>query len=452
MNSQKDYLIQKKPLSALLIFSIPMMLGNLFQQLYTLVDSAIVGRYVGEEALAACGASYALTMVLICIAIGGGVGASVVVSRYFGAKEYYKMRTAVNTALISFLFISVFLALILRLVSKPLMLLLKTPDDSYEMAVTYLNIYLYGLPFLFMYNVLNAMFNSLGKSKIPLFFLIFSSLLNVGLDLFMVITLKMSIAGAAWATFIAQGISAILSFFVLMRLMRSLSKEKTTVFDKTEFEQMVVIAVPSIIQQATVSIGMLLVQVVVNGFGSEALAGFTAATRISSICLVPMNAIGNAASAYTAQNLGAGKPERVPQGYSATNSIATGFAILICIVLQLFNRQLIGVFLDLDDATVSAITVGTGYLKFMGWFYCLMGYKQALDGLLRGAGDTKMFTIANIINLGIRVIGSFAFASVFGIAITWYVVPFGWAANWLISFYEYRTGKWRKMFSSFQKE
>lgn len=163
------------------------------------------------------------------------------------------------------------------------MLLLKTPAESFEMAVTYLNIYLYGLPFLFMYNVLNAMFNSLGKSKIPLYFLIFSSLLNVGLDLYMVITLKMGIAGAAWATFIAQGVSAILSFLVLMRLLYSLSNKKTIIFDKTEFGRMVVIAVPSIIQQATVSIGMLLVQVVVNGFGSEALAGFTAATRISSI-------------------------------------------------------------------------------------------------------------------------------------------------------------------------
>ncbi len=448
MNNQKDYLVEKQPLMALLIFSIPMMLGNLFQQLYTMVDSAIVGRYVGEEALAACGASYALTMVLICIAIGGGVGASVIVSRCFGAKEYHNMRVAVNTALLSFLLISVFLALILRIFSRPILLLLKTPAESYEMAVVYLNIYLYGLPFLFMYNVLNAMFNSLGKSRIPLYFLLLSSLLNVGLDLYMVIVLDMGIAGAAWATFIAQGISAALSFFVLMRLMRSLWKEKVSIFDRAELWKMSVIAIPSIIQQATVSIGMLLVQVVVNGFGAEALAGFTAATRISSICLVPMNAIGNAASAYTAQNIGAGKPERVPSGYKATNMIATCFATLICIVLQFFNLQIIGIFLDLSTATAAAVAAGTGYLKFMGWFYCLMGYKQAVDGLLRGAGDTALFTIANIVNLGIRVAGSFALASVFGVAITWYVVPFGWAANWLISFCEYKTGRWKKIFTA----
>lgn len=210
-----DYLITGKPLKSLLVFSFPMMLGNLFQQFYTMADSAIVGRFVSEKALAAVGASYALTNIFICIAIGGGIGSSVIVSRYFGSKNYKKMNSALSTAMLSFLFISIFLGGIGLLFCKNIMILLNTPEDTLDMAVVYLNIYFIGLPFLFMYNIISSMFNALGKSKIPLYFLIFSSILNVFLDLFMVSTLNMGVAGAAWATLISQGTAAIASFVVL---------------------------------------------------------------------------------------------------------------------------------------------------------------------------------------------------------------------------------------------
>ena len=172
---ENDYLVQKKPLNAVLIFSLPIIIGNLFQQTYTMADSAIVGRFVSEEALAAIGASYSLTNIFVCIAIGGGIGASVIVSRYFGAKDYGKMKIAVFTSLISFLFISLLLGGIGLIFSEKIMLLLNTPANVLDLAVVYLDIYFLGLPFLFMYNVLSAMFNALGKSKIPLYFLIFSS-------------------------------------------------------------------------------------------------------------------------------------------------------------------------------------------------------------------------------------------------------------------------------------
>ncbi len=448
---ENDYLIQKKPLSALMIFSLPIIIGNLFQQFYTMADSAIVGRFVSEQALAAVGASYALTNIFICVAIGGGIGASVIVSRYFGAKEYENMKAAVFTALLSFLFVSIVLGGIGLLLGRKIMIVLNTPADVLDLSVQYLNIYFLGLPFLFMYNVLSAMFNALGKSRIPLYFLIFSSVFNVILDVVFVTRFQMGVAGVAWATLIAQGLSAVLSFFVFLRELRKIEvetqKEKTKVgrriFDKEEMWSMMRVAVPSIFQQSTVSIGMMLVQSVVNSFGSEALAGFSAAMRIESICIVPMAGIGNAVSSYTAQNLGAGKQKRVTEGYRAANQMVIVCAVVIAVILEFAYRPLIMVFLG-GGGTETALSTGAGYLKFMGWFFCLIGFKMAVDGVLRGAGDMKMFTIANLVNLSVRVIVAMVMAPRFGIAMVWFAVPIGWFLNWVISYAEYRTGKWRK--------
>ncbi|MBS4534335.1 MATE family efflux transporter [Clostridium sp. D2Q-14] len=439
---KNNYLVQKKPLSALLIFSLPIIIGNLFQQAYTMADSAIVGRFVSEQALAAIGASYSLTNIFICIAIGGGIGASVIVSQYFGAKEYSKMEVTIFTSLISFLIISILLGGIGLFFSKRIMVLLNTPADCLDMAVEYLNIYFLGLPFLFMYNVLSAMFNAFGKSKIPLYFLIFSSVFNIILDLILVTQFSMGIASVAWATLIAQSISAVLLFLVLMRNLRKLKCGCTLFFDKTELLSITKIALPSILQQSTVSIGMMLVQSVVNSFGSEALAGFSAAMRIESICVVPMTGIGNAVSSYTAQNIGANKHKRVIEGYHAANEMVFVCAIIICLILKSFYRQIISLFLGVDGTAIAAST-GQNYLTFMGWFFCLIGLKMAVDGLLRGAGDMKMFTIANLINLFIRVALAVILAPRYGIAMVWYAVPIGWFANWIISFAQYRTGKWK---------
>mgnify|MGYP000867214961 CR=1 FL=1 len=443
---ENDYLVQKKPFSALFIFALPIIIGNLFQQAYTMADSAVVGRFVSQQALAAVGASYSLTNIFICIAIGGGIGASVIVSRYYGAKEYGKMKLAVFTSFISFLLISIVLGGVGLLFGKKIMLLLNTPADVLDMAVVYLNIYFLGLPFLFMYNVLSAMFNALGKSRIPLYFLIFSSVFNVVLDVIFVTRFNMGVAGVAWATLIAQGISVILSFSVFIKELRKLECGHTQFFDKAELWNMTKIALPSILQQSTVSIGMMLVQSVVNSFGSEALAGFSAAMRVESICIVPMSGIGNAVSSYTAQNIGARKQERVVEGYHVSNKMVLVCAAIICLILELFHRQIISLFLG-AEGTAIAVATGRDYLTFMGWFFCLIGFKMCVDGLLRGAGDMKMFTIANLVNLFIRVAVSVSFAPRFGIQVIWYAVPIGWLVNWMISFLQYRTGKWRKIYS-----
>ncbi len=439
---KKEYLITEKPWKALLLFALPRIIGNLFQQFYTMVDSIVVGRFVSENALAAVGASYALTTVFISVAIGGGVGASVITSRYFGARGYEKMKLSIRTALTVFLVLSLVLGGGGLLFGKQIMIALRTPADVLGDATVYLKIYFLGLPFLFMYNILSAMFNALGRSEIPLYLLIFSSLFNIVLDIFFVKQLAMGVAGVAWATLIAQGISAVFSFLILLREMKGYEVEgKLALFDKEEFFSMARVALPSILQQSTISIGMMLVQSVVNSFGAQVLAGFSAGMRVESICIVPMAAMGNVMSAYAAQNIGAGRLDRVKRGYHTGYGIVAAFAVLLCLILELIYRPLILLFLG-EEASAAAYHTGAGYLQFIGWFFVLIGMKMITDGLLRGAGDMAMFTVANMVNLGIRVFASMIFAPKFGVEVVWIVVPIGWAANYVISLLEYRTGKW----------
>lgn len=481
---KSDYLTSKPAFYALFVFSLPIIIGNLFQQLYTMVDSAVVGRFVGEQALAAVGASYSLTVVFICVAIGGGVGSSVIVSKYFGARNFSAMKTAVSTAFLTFLGISIFLGAVGIVINRPLLVALKTPYDALDMALVYLRIYFLGLPFLFMYNVISSMFNALGKSRIPLVFLIFSSVLNVVLDFLFVAVFKTGVAGAAWATLIAQGLSCVLSFAVFMNTLGkfknsddgvesaekvaggvscgesfgecarsgdrlscgSLSRggyRKFRFFDGRELASMAKIAIPSILQQSTVSIGMMLVQSVVNSFGSEALAGYSAFSRIASIAIVPMAALNNSMSSYTAQNIGAGKPERIVKGYHAANLMVAFFAVTLCVCIEIFYCPLISLFIGAGGSE-TALRTGQAALRFEGFFYCWIGFKMACDGLLRGAGDMKVFTLANLINLSIRVVVSIVCAPRFGIEWVWYSVPMGWFMNFVISFAEYRTGRWRR--------
>ena len=441
---EKDYLIRRRPIAALLIFALPMMLGNFFQQLYTMADSAIVGRLVGEEALAAVGASYSLTNVFISIAIGGGVGASVITGQTFGRRDFSRMKRSVSTALLSFLAISVVLGGMGLVFSRQIMVLLRTPANILDDATTYLNIYFLGLPFLFMYNVLSSMFNALGRSRIPLYLLIFSSVLNVALDIYMVGHLGMGVAGAAWATLLAQGISAVLSFCIFLKELKTYpGKLEGRLFDWEELKNMARVALPSILQQSTVSIGMMLVQSVVNSFGSQMLAGYSAAMRIESVCIVPMSAMGNAISSYTAQNIGAGRQDRVRAGYRVSYGIVFALAAAICLVVQLLAGQLISLFLE-DGSTV-AFETGMACTRFMAWFYALIGLKMISDGVLRGAGDMTMFTVANLVNLGLRVVLAVTLAPRFGIQFVWMAVPMGWLVNYLISFFQYRTGKWAKL-------
>ena len=414
----KEYLIHQKPIKALFIFALPMIIGNLFQQFYNMADSVIVGRFVGESALAAVGASFSLTNVFISIAIGGGVGASVITSRYFGSRDYGRMKQSVYTSLLIFLLLSLILGGFGLSLSRQILQLLNTPAAILDMATEYLNIYFLGLPFLFIYNVLSSMFNALGRSRIPLYLLIFSSVFNVVLDIYMVNSLNMGVAGAAWATLIAQGISAVFSFILFLKELSTYPSKETDIFNFSELKGIAGIALPSILQQSTVSIGMMLVQSVVNSFGVEVLAGYSAASRVESICIVPMAAMGNAMSTFTAQNLGAGSSKRVQKGYMSAIRLVALFALIICFILEIFYPAIMALFLG-AEGTVLALQTGTGYLRFLGWFFAGIGLKMITDGLLRGADDMKMFTVANLANLGLRVLIAVLLAPRLAVAMVW---------------------------------
>ncbi len=442
---RKKYdMLTDHPGKALLLFALPMIFGNLFQQFYNITDSVIVGKFVGEKALAAVGASYAVTNVFIAIAIGGGIGSSVIISQFLGAKKTAQMKTAVFTTLINFFVISVVLGFVGIVLNDRILTWIHTPADVFEDAAVYLAIYFTGLPFLFMYNVQASVFNSLGDSRKPLYLLIFSSLLNIALDMMFVIWFGQGVRGVAVATLIAQGVSAVISFLLLMKKLRGYeTEEKYALYDRDMMVSMVKIAIPSTLQQSIVQIGILLVQSVVNSFGSSMLAGYSAGMKIESLSIVPMLAMGNAMSTFTAQNIGAGQIDRVKEGYKMCYVTVLTVGAGLCIMYQLLGGSFVSLFLE--EGTSEAYSVGLSYVHFLAFFYSFIGLKATTDGLLRGAGDVVAFTAANLVNLSIRVIVTNVFAPVYGIQVAWMAVPMGWAANYLISFSWYLTGKWKSV-------
>ncbi len=433
--SKDEYLLTDVPLKALTVFAMPMILGSFFQQVYNMADSIIVGQFVGSSALAAVGACAALTNVFICVALGAGVG--VLVSRYFGARDYSKMKTIVSTSLISFLILSILLGIFGFCFSNSMISLLQTPADILEEAVLYLRVYFVGFPFLFMYNILSTMFNSIGESGIPLGLLIFSSVLNIIMDLWMVAGLGLGVFGAALATLIAQGISAMFSLLIFLCRM-SRYKSHFDWFDRNALHCMLQIAVPSVLQQSTVSIGMMIVQAVVNPFGTQALAGYAATMRVENVFSLIFVSIGNAVSPYVSQNLGAKKIERIKKGYHAALILDLCFALLAFIIIETLHTQISSLFLG-KDGTELAYQVSGGYMRWIGYFFIFMGIKMATDGVLRGLGIMKPFLIANMVNLAIRLSVALIFAPRFGIAFVWLAVPAGWFANFLISYVALRS-------------
>jgi putative MATE family efflux protein len=430
--SKDGYLITDTPLKALTVFALPMILGSFFQQVYNMADSIIVGQYVGSSALAAVGACAALTNVFICVALGAGVGAGVLVSRYYGSGNYSRMKTIVSTSLISFLILSVFLGVFGFCFSHLMLGVLQTPVDILDEAVLYLRVYFVGFPFLFMYNILSTMFTSIGESKIPLALLIFSSVLNILMDIWMVAGLGLGVFGAAVATLIAQGISAILSLVIFFCRMRRY-KSSFRLFDGQELRSMLKIAVPSVLQQSTVSVGMMIVQAVVNPFGTQALAGYAATMRVENVFSLIFVSIGNAVSPYVSQNFGAGKIGRIRKGYHAALVLDICFAVLAFAVIETLHTPISSLFLG-KDGTAFAYQVSGDYMRWLGYFFIFMGIKMATDGVLRGLGIMRPFLAANMVNLAIRLAVALICAPRFGIEFVWLAVPAGWLANFLISY------------------
>ena len=307
-----------KPQSVLWKFCLPLFGSIIFQQLYNIADSFVAGKFVGENALAAVGNSYEITLIFIAFAFGCNMGCSVVVSRFFGAKEFKKVKTSVYTACIFSAGLCVLLMLIGIFGSGALLRLIRTPDIVFADSKLYLDIYVWGLPFVFFYNIATGIFSALGDSKTPFYFLAVSSLSNIAVDIWFVKSFHMGVAGVAWATFICQGISCILAIAVVFKRLNKIDKEKNCpIFDKNILKQIVIIAVPSTLQQSFISIGNIIIQGIINGFGAPVMAGYSAAVKLNNLVITSFTTLGNGISNYTAQNMGAGKLARVKQGFTA---------------------------------------------------------------------------------------------------------------------------------------
>ena len=441
-------LTEGNPLKTLFFFSLPMLAGNLFQQLYNMVDSMVVGRFVGSDALAAVGSSFPIVFLAVALASGLSMGCTVVVSQQFGAGQIREMKTTISTAVIALFILGAMIMVIGELLALPLLSLLKTPDNIIGSSLSYLRIYFGGVIFLFLYNALNAIYNALGDSKTPLFFLMISTLTNIVLDLTFVIKFNMGVAGVAWATLIAQGMCAVLSFIVLVKRIVHMPDEmeypaipKRPLFHSSAVRRIAKVGVPSMIQQSIVSFSMLMMQGLVNSYGSTFIAGYTAATKIDTLAMMPNMNFSNAMSSYTAQNIGANKPERVRQGYRANLFMVLIFSIIITAVIFLFGPNLLNLFMDSNTDT-EAINYGMKYMTTVSTFYILMGIMFSSNGLLRGAGDMRAFMASSLFNLFSRVAMAYSLAHFIGEDAIWWSIPIGWAIGSAISYGRYRSGKW----------
>lgn len=427
----------------IVVFAIPLFIGNVFQQAYNMVDAIVVGRFVGKNALAAVGTSFPALFLLVALVMGLTMGASVVVSQLFGAGEIEKMRRAISTALIFLLACAISLTVIGLLVAKKLLLLLQTPSDVVDEATVYLQILFAGLLFMFLYNTIAAFLRALGDSRTPLYFLIISSLLNMGLDLLLVLRYNMGVAGVAWATVIAQAVSVVLSVIYIYRrveLLRLYPHE--IVFDRELFVQAVRLGIPASIQQTVLSIGMVAVQGLVNSFGSVTIAAYTAAVRIDSIAMMPIMNLGLAVSTFTAQNIGAAQLARVRRGYGQTLAMVAACCVATTTIVLFFGPKLIALFIDARE--VEVIAQGNDYITVVSFFYIIMGLLFVTNGVLRGSGDMTVSMISTIISLAARVVFAYVLSSRPGIGYRglWWSIPIGWGFGFVVAYIRYRSGRW----------
>lgn len=424
-------------------FTIPLFLSVVFQQLYSIADSVIAGKFAGTKALAAVGASYPITMIYIAFATGLNIGCSVVISQLFGQKDYTKMKTAIHTSLVAAFALSLILTLFGVLTCNPMIRLLDTPKDIFPDSALYLRIYMLGVLFLILYSVCNGIFTALGDSRTPLFFLILSSVGNILLDLLFVIAFKMGVAGVAWATFLAQGAASIAAFFVLLRRIKKIqTTEAPQLFSLTMLSKIALIAIPSILQQSFISIGNLFIQVLINGFGASVIAGYSAAIKLNTFTVTSLTTIGNGLSSFSAQNIGAGKIDRVKEGYRAGLKMALIIACLFTFVYFFLSRQ--AIFLFMDESSAEALETGILFLKIVSPFYLILCTKLTADGIIRGGGAMTAFMIATFSDLILRVVLAFILVIPFGSTGIWLSWPIGWIAGSIISTIFYKKNVWQK--------
>lgn len=433
-----------RPESVLWRFCMPLFGSIIFQQLYNIADSFVAGKFIGENALAAVGNSYEITLIFIAFAFGCNMGCSVVVSKLFGAKDYHKMKTAVYTACIFSAIVCAVLMLIGIAGSGALLRLIRTPDEVFADSKLYLDIYAWGLPFVFFYNIATGIFSALGDSKTPFYFLAVSSTANIGVDIWFVKAFQMGVAGVAWATFLCQGISCVLAMFVVFRRLAKIEgKEKAAIFDTQILMQIVEIAIPSTLQQSFISLGNIVIQSIINGFGAPVMAGYSAAVKLNNLVITSFTTLGNGISNYTAQNLGAKKLARIKEGFRV--GIKMVWMLSLPLFLLYFFGGSIVLKLFMDQPTELAMQTGLNFLRILSPFYFVVSAKLVADGILRGAGLMSRFMVATFTDLILRVVLAFAFSmTALGATGIWCAWPIGWCVATVVSIWFYRRGPWQQ--------
>lgn len=428
----------------LIKFALPLLLSMVFQQLYNIADSLVAGKFISEEALAAVGNSYEITLIFIAFAFGCNMGTSILVSQFFGAKRYDDVRLAITTSYISTFVLVVVLTICGILGTDGLLSLINTPQEIFADSALYLDIYIYGLVFLFFYNLATGVFSALGDSRTPFVFLAISSTANIFMDILFVTAFSMGVDGVAWATFICQGVSCILANAVLVKRISSMTKgqAKGKLFDRRMFFKFIYLAVPSILQQSFVSVGNILVQTIINSFGSAVIAGYSAAIKLNNLVITSTTTLANAVSSFTSQNIGAAKYERVVSGWRVGIAFTECMLIPIILLFTLGADLVLRIFLD--DVSSLAMATGRSFLLIVAPFYLVVAIKNISDAVLRGAGDMKPFMADTFIDLLLRVGLSWLFSSYWGTVGIWLSWPVGWSVATVISIFFYLSGHWKK--------
>lgn len=434
------------PSTVLWKFCLPLFGSILFQQLYNIADSFVAGKFVGEDALAAVGNSYEVTLIFIAFAFGCNIGCSVIVSQLFGAKEYTNMKTAVYTTLIASGVLCLLLMLLGLVFSTQLLQLINTPDNVMGDSKLYLNIYIYSLPFVFYYNVATGIFSAMGDSRTPFIFLMCSSLANIGMDILFVTALSnvftRGVDGVAWATFLCQGVSCILAIIFVFRRFRKIETEgKVPAFSWRILWKIAVVAIPSILQQSFISVGNIIIQGIINTFGSSVMAGYSAAVKLNNLVTTSLTTLGNGISNFTAQNIGAQKLSRIRSGFRAGLKLVWMLCIPLVLLYFFGGKYLVYVFLD--EPTGTAMNTGMTFLRIVSPFYFVVAAKLASDGVLRGAGMMNKFMIATFTDLALRVILAKILSGPFETVGIWLAWPIGWTISMAMSVWFYRTGDWK---------
>lgn len=426
-----------EPRKVLWKFCLPLFASIIFQQLYNIADSFVAGKFIGEDALAAVGNSYEITLIFLAFAFGCNIGCSVIVAKLFGAKDYKQLKSAVSTVLITSAIICAFLMIFGFIGCDTLLNVIHTPKELMADSKLYLDIYIWGLPFLFFYNMATGIFSALGDSKTPFYFLMASSVSNIGVDILFVSAFDMGVAGVAWATFLCQGISCVLAVIFVFRRMAHLEyKGKYKIFSTELLKDFLVIAIPSTLQQSFVSVGNIIIQGIINSFGAGTIAGYAAAIKLNNMIITSFTTLGNGISNFAAQNIGAAKVERVKEGFFAGIRMVWSLAAPIVFVYWIFAKALVKVFIT--DPSKDAMNTGTMFLRIVVPFYFVVSVKLIADGVLRGGSQMKQFMIATFSDLILRVSLAYIFSRFLGSIGIWCAWPVGWFVGALLSFTFYK--------------